>query len=63
MNALGQIGARQRLLDTLVADVGHLTQSIEKTECLKDAGIDTDADSSEVKPRLATIAMGRRRAS
>jgi len=40
-----QFGTCQRLTNTVVTDVGDLTQALEETERLKYAGVDADADA------------------
>ena len=40
---LGQLGAGQRLSDTVGADVGDPAQTVQEAEGVKDAGIDADA--------------------
>lgn len=44
MNALGQIGTRQCLPDTITAYVGNLTKTFEQSKGLKYSSIDADAD-------------------
>jgi len=44
MNALGQIGTRQCLPDTITAYVGNVTKTFEQSKGLKYSSIDADAD-------------------
>jgi len=40
----GQPGAGECLTNTIVTDVGNLTQSVEKAERLKDGGVNANTD-------------------
>lgn len=44
MDALGQVGARKRLADAVIADVGDFAQPVEQPKRLEDSGINADAD-------------------
>lgn len=41
---LGQVGAGERLANTVVADIGDFNQAVEQAESLKNAGVYADAD-------------------
>jgi hypothetical protein len=45
VNVFRQFGTRQRLTNTVVTDVGDLTQALKETERLKYSGVDADADA------------------
>lgn len=56
---LGQFGAGQSLSDGIVADVGDLAQTREQPECLKNAGINADADAGVSRLDLLQSRAGR----
>lgn len=59
MDMLGKVGAGECLANAVIANIGELAQSIEKTECLQHAGINPNADACI--PSFYSLKRGTRR--